>query len=89
MKTAIFSVHTFDSSAFDRMLGIRLGVAAVEAIVAGKKNVMVGILNNQISSTPFEQVVKFHRLNTDLEKLMELFSSQEGQNKELPKTHNL
>lgn len=41
-------------SARDRVLGSRLGVAAVDALLAGKKNCMVGIINDQITLTDFK-----------------------------------
>ena len=61
-------------SALDRMLGIRLGVAAVEQLICGSKNKMVGVLNNQLHLTPFEEVVKQHQVNEELQELLELFS---------------
>lgn len=61
-------------SAADRMLGIRLGVASVKSIMSEKKNVMVGILNNELSLTPFEQVVKQHQVNNELYELVNIFS---------------
>tara|TARA_R110000764_G_scaffold180666_1_gene266722 strand:+ start:169 stop:1143 length:975 start_codon:yes stop_codon:yes gene_type:complete len=61
-------------SAADRMLGIRLGVASVKSILSEKKNVMVGVLNNEISLTPFEQVVKQHQVNNELYELVNIFS---------------
>tara|TARA_R110002073_G_scaffold293194_1_gene458725 strand:- start:25069 stop:26040 length:972 start_codon:yes stop_codon:yes gene_type:complete len=60
-------------SALDRMLGIRLGVAAVKQLVNGNKNKMVGILNNQLHLTPFEEVVKQHQVNNELMELLDLF----------------
>jgi 6-phosphofructokinase 1 len=60
-------------SALDRMLGIRLGVAAVKTLLQEKKNVMVGVLNNQLHLTPFKGVVKQHQINDELRKLLELF----------------
>lgn len=63
-------------SAFDRMLGIRLGVASVKAILNGEKNVMVGLLNNQLCLTPFQKVVKQHQINEELQELLKLFSNQ-------------
>jgi 6-phosphofructokinase 1 len=60
-------------SAIDRMLGIRLGVAAIEQLVKGNKNKMVGVLNNQLHLTPFEEVVKQHQVNDELQELLELF----------------
>jgi 6-phosphofructokinase 1 len=62
-------------SALDRMLGIRLGVAAVDALLKGQKNVMAGILNNQVHFTVFKEVVKQHNVNIELKKLLKLFSN--------------
>lgn len=62
-------------SALDRMLAIRLGVASVEALLKENKNVMVGVLDNQLHFTPFEEVVKQHKINNELMKLLELFSN--------------
>jgi 6-phosphofructokinase 1 len=44
-------------SAFDRLLAARLGVAAVERLLAGERGVMVGIKGNAIETTPLEDVV--------------------------------
>ena len=62
-------------SALDRMLGIRLGVEAVKSLLQSKKNVMVGILNNQLHLTPFSEVVKQHQVNKELHELLELFGT--------------
>ena len=64
-----------NASAFDRMLGIRLGAAAVEALLRGRKNVMAGILNNELSLTPFDRVVKEHQVNDELRGLLKIFGS--------------
>ena len=61
-------------SALDRLLGIRMGVAAVEQLLSGNRNKMVGILNNRLHLTPFEEVVKQHQVNEELVELLELFS---------------
>ncbi|MEM1322214.1 MAG: 6-phosphofructokinase [Bacteroidota bacterium] len=42
----------------DRVLASRLGFAAVEALNAGIFNVMVGIKDNKVSHTPFEDAIK-------------------------------
>ena len=62
-------------NALDRMLGIRLGVAAVDALLQGKKNIMMGVLNNQLHFTPFKDVVKQHQMNDELYELLELFAN--------------
>jgi 6-phosphofructokinase 1 len=43
---------------FDRVLASRLGVKAVEELLAGKSNYMVGVLKDEIVLTPLEQAVK-------------------------------
>lgn len=45
-------------SCFDRVLASRLGVKAVEALLEGKSNYMVGISKDEIALTPLEQAVK-------------------------------
>ncbi len=45
-------------SCFDRVLASRLGVKAVESLLEGKSNYMVGILNDSICLTPLEQAIK-------------------------------
>ena len=60
-------------TALDRMLCIRFGVAAVEALIQSKKNVMVGIVKNQLHFTPFEEVIKQHQINNELKQLLVLF----------------
>ncbi|CAM2894669.1 6-phosphofructokinase [Flavobacterium succinicans] len=47
-------------SCFDRVLASRLGVKAVESILEGKSNLMVGLLNNKVELTPLEQAIKGH-----------------------------
>lgn len=45
-------------SCFDRVLASRLGVKAVESLLEGKTNFMVGILNDKVALTPLEQAIK-------------------------------
>jgi len=45
-------------SCFDRVLASRLGVKAVESLLEGKSNFMVGILKDKIALTPLEQAIK-------------------------------
>ena len=47
-------------SCFDRVLASRLGVKAVEALIDGKSNMMVGMLNDKIEMTPFDKAIKGH-----------------------------
>lgn len=47
-------------SAFDRVLASRMGVKAVEALLEGKTNLMVGIIDNEIVLTPILEAIKGH-----------------------------
>ncbi len=42
----------------DRVLASRMGVKAVETLIEGKSNFMVGISNDELNLTPLEQAVK-------------------------------
>lgn len=62
-------------SASDRVLASRLGMAAVEFLVQGHSNVMVGIVDNRVVLTPAEDVWNNKKsINFDLLKLVELIS---------------
>lgn len=62
-------------SALDRLLGSRLGFGAVEAIIAGKSNCMVGIINNKIKHTPFaDAITKNKHPNKDLVRMAEILA---------------
>src|SRR5215207_8706838 len=45
-------------SCLDRLIASRMGYAAVECLIYGRHNVMVGILNNKMHYTPLEKAVK-------------------------------
>lgn len=45
-------------SCYDRVLASRLGVKAVESIIEGKSNFMVGIIHDKVALTPLEQAIK-------------------------------
>lgn len=45
-------------SCFDRVLASRMGVMAVESLLEGKTNLMVGLMNNAMELTPLEQAIK-------------------------------
>lgn len=63
-------------SALDRVLASRLGNAAVNALLEGKTNIMVGVLHRDISFIPFEKAIKHHqKINMDLLNLVEVLSS--------------
>jgi len=53
-----------------------VGFNSVKAIMAGRKNEMVGIINKEVVFTPFEKAVKhIDVLNKDLVELIEVLSS--------------
>jgi 6-phosphofructokinase 1 len=59
----------------DRVLAARLGNAAVEALIAGKSGLACGLVNNELSYTPFRNAGKSHKtLNPDLLRLVEVLS---------------
>nr|WP_297307199.1 6-phosphofructokinase [uncultured Flavobacterium sp.] len=45
-------------SCFDRVLASRLGVKAVELLLEGNSKVMVGLINDQVKTTPLEKAIK-------------------------------
>lgn len=45
-------------SCFDRVLASRLGVKAVESLIEGKSNYMVGLREDKVTLTPLEQAIK-------------------------------
>jgi len=45
-------------TAFDRILASRLGCDAVEALLGGNTNAMVGIISDKLKLTPYEQATK-------------------------------
>lgn len=62
-------------SANDRILASRLGVAAVDALLSGKFNVMVGVHNHQVITNPIHLAGKhFMSVNQEWKRLMDLLS---------------
>jgi 6-phosphofructokinase 1 len=45
-----------DPTVFDRLLGRRLGMAAVRRLLNGERGFMAGLIKNEIVSTPFSEV---------------------------------
>lgn len=45
-------------SCFDRVIASRMGYSAIECLMEGRYNVMVGIINNKMHFTPLERAVK-------------------------------
>ncbi len=63
-------------SCFDRVLASRLCVKAVELLLEGKKNIMVGFVNNSIQDCTLENALKAkHNINKDLLKTSDILST--------------
>ena len=45
-------------SAQDRIIASRMGVAAIDALLEGQRNVMIGIVNDALVYVPFSKAIK-------------------------------
>ena len=62
-------------SCADRVLASRLGYGAVTGLLNGQRNVAIGIVNDQVAYTPFEEAVKKEKkLNADLLSMAEILA---------------
>lgn len=62
-------------SAFDRVSASRMGLSAVEALLDDQKSIMIGLANNQIVHTPFNQALKNKKaLNPQLLEMTKILS---------------
>ncbi|MGB2085805.1 MAG: 6-phosphofructokinase [Flavobacteriaceae bacterium] len=62
-------------SCFDRVLASRMGVHAVETLLKGESNVMIGVINDQMKLTPLEQAIKGKsEINKDLLRVTDILS---------------
>lgn len=62
-------------TASDRVMASQMGNAAVLALIEGRKNEMVGIVNRQVVFTPFEKAIKHNQqINQELLKLADVLS---------------
>lgn len=62
-------------SCYDRVLASRLGVKAVESLLEGKSNFMVGMLNDVVTLTPLLQAIKGESLiDKELLRVAEIMS---------------
>ncbi len=63
-------------TAYDRILASRLGLGALEGLLRGEKNVMAGVVNNQLVYTPFhDTITKKKPVSEDLIRMVEILSS--------------
>ena len=62
-------------SCFDRVLASRAGVAAVEALLKGEKNIMIGLKNDLIAYTDLEKAVKGeNKIDEELIRISDILS---------------
>ena len=62
-------------SCFDRVLASRMGVTAVECLLNGKSNLMVGLLNDKIAVTPLAKAIKGQsKINKELIRVSDIMS---------------
>jgi 6-phosphofructokinase 1 len=62
-------------SALDRLIASRMGYSAVEALLAGHCNQMIGIQNNEIILVPFDDAInKTKAIDEDLLRMAEILS---------------
>ncbi len=63
-------------SCYDRVLASRMGVRAVEALLEGKTNLMVGVQDNQLILTPINKAIKGHtKIDKELIRVSEIMST--------------
>ncbi|MCG8206862.1 6-phosphofructokinase [Tenacibaculum finnmarkense] len=63
-------------SCFDRVLASRLGVKAVELLLDGKTNLMVGLQNNKVATTTLEKAIKGNNsINMELLRVSDIMTT--------------
>ncbi len=63
-------------SCIDRLIASRMGYAAVEALLEGKYNMMIGIVNNRLHYTPLDKAVKAkQRVSEEWMKIVKILAS--------------
>ena len=63
-------------SCYDRVLASRLGVAAVDALIDGKSNIMVGVSHKKIVHVPFEVAINGQKtIDNDLIRVADIVST--------------
>lgn len=62
-------------SCFDRVLASRMGVKAVESLLEGKSNYMVGLKNDEMALTPLHQAIKGQaKINLELLRVSDILT---------------
>ncbi len=63
-------------SCIDRVIASRLGYAAVDALIDGRYNTMIGIMNNKLHYTPLDKAVKAkQRVSDEWMKIVKILAS--------------
>jgi 6-phosphofructokinase 1 len=63
-------------TAYDRILASRLGLGAVEGLMNGEKNMMVGIINNELVYTPFRDTIRLPKpISEDMLRMVKILST--------------
>lgn len=63
-------------SCYDRVLASRLGVKAVESLLEGKSQYMVGMVNDKVALTPLQQAIKGHtQIDKELLRVSDIMST--------------
>ena len=62
-------------SCFDRVLASRLGVGAIDALLAGKREVMIGLVHNKVVPIDFKESLKgSNKIDSDLIRVADIIS---------------
>lgn len=62
-------------SAYDRILASRLGEAAIEALIDGQRNILLGIDNDKVVAIPFSKAIKNDKpIDPELLKVLKILS---------------
>ncbi len=63
-------------SCLDRLIASRLGYAAVDALIEGKHNTMIGVVNNKLHYTPLDKAIKAkQRISDEWMKIVKILAS--------------
>ena len=62
-------------SCYDRVLASRLGVGAIDTLLRGETNVMIGIVHNKVIAVPFSEAIKGNNeIDEDLIRVADIIS---------------
>ena len=62
-------------TAYDRILASRMGYAAIDALLEGQRNVMIGLKNDEIVYVPISKAIKMDKpINQELISVLNVLS---------------